>query len=125
MDLDQMRGVVRDMISVGMLDDLYDSNLRASPSHQIAERHSKIINELVTNAVDAAKKILKTIGNERMTQLVQDSLDLGRELAGDEAEQFYRDRIPEETFEMAAQIVEGFMRAPRGRPKAPKGDASL
>ena len=125
MDLDQMRGVVRDMISVGMLDDLYDSNLRASPSHHVADRHSKIINEMVTNAVEAAKKILRAIGNDQMTQLVRDSLDLGRELAGDEAEQFYRERISEEKFEMAAQIVEGFMKAPRGRAKSQsKGDAT-
>jgi len=126
MDLDQMRGVVRDMISVGMLDDLYDSNLRTSPSHHVAERHSKIINDMVTNAVEAAKKILRAIGNETMTKLVQDSLDLGRELAGDEAEQFYRDRIPEEAFEMAAQVVESFMKAPRGRAKPQtKGDTTI
>lgn len=107
-DLTGIRKLLRQMISVGMLEELYDQDISNLPDHLLKSSHSEIINSLVSRAMTTAERILDTIGKENFDALVHDSVSSGKELVGEEAQTLFARHIPADKMEEIQKIAEEF-----------------
>ena len=87
--------------------------LRERPSWK--DEHHKIIDSVAAEAVQAAREILQVVGEERMAELVTESIDIGRELVGDEAQRFYDERLDPQTVAGMKEVAKKFFLDPLGR----------
>lgn len=111
-DIEQIQALITSMISVGMLDDIYSINPRKIPPHEWKDKHHELINKIAKRAVGIAQEIIEAVGEEKMEELVKESLDLNKELVGDSAQEFYSSRIPEETREKIRFLAGKFIAEP-------------
>lgn len=122
-DIEQIRHIVGNMITVGMIDDMYATNLRYVPVHQWGDQHKQAIDTITTRAIQFGRKIIQEVGAEKMSQLVDDSLELNGELVGIDAMQFYLDRLDSDTMDKIRRIAGEFISSPLRDPDAPAAEA--
>ena len=115
MDLEQIRGIVAHMISDGMIGDQYSTNLRRLPVSEWQPEHREMIDRIAKNAVDTAREMLEAIGEDKLTFLTDDSLNMGKELVGKDAQKFYLDRLGEDDLKTLARFAQRFVEKPEGQ----------
>lgn len=118
MDLQQIRGMVIHMINQGLIEGMYGEQPINVRPDLWKEEHRALINDIATQAIQVAREIVSTIGEERTIQIVTDFKTLDRELVGPEAQKFYEDRLGTGVMTRLQQIAQSFFANPTG--KAPK-----
>lgn len=116
-DIEQIQALVASMISLGMLQDMYSTNLMKTPQQSWQKTHHRIVDRVTKNAMDYAVKIIEVVGQDTMEALVKESLELKRPLVGPEARDFYPGRISDEKRAKMAALRDEFVNDPLGRKK--------
>jgi ATP-dependent Zn protease len=94
-DLDKCRKLIRRGVSFGMIGEVFSEEVMSDHSI-LPDRVKEIIDRQIADGLAIARKILDTVGEDVMNQLVNDSLLLNSELTGTDALKFYQTRIPED-----------------------------
>jgi ATP-dependent Zn protease len=94
-DLDKCRKLIRRGVSFGMIGEVFSEEVMGDHSI-LPDRVKEIIDRQIADGLAIARKILDTVGEDVMNQLVNDSLLLNSELTGTDALKFYQTRIPED-----------------------------
>jgi ATP-dependent Zn protease len=108
-DFQQMRGLIAQMLSDGMIEDHYVLQPIEMRQEHLNQQQREICDAIFKSAITYARKGLQSIGNEKMGQIVSDALDLDRELVGQEAMDFYRERLSESDIAELENICNQFV----------------
>ncbi len=113
-DLEQIRAIVKNMITTGMLNDHYAISLSRISEQDLRPEHVDIIDKIAGRAVKTAQRLVEAIGSEKMAELVNESIAGNKELVGQEAQRFYLDRLSPELISKLNGIAQEFLEDPIG-----------
>jgi cell division protease FtsH len=131
-DLEQIRNMVTSMISSGLFDGMYSRRIFNHPQSKWDDKQTRVVDTIADRAVAAAREVLQTVGEDKMKVLVDDARKIDKELVGLEAQQFYLDRLGNDTLKAMQDVAHKFFLDPLGlgntaaapaAPETTEGDA--
>jgi ATP-dependent Zn protease len=113
-DIQNVRSLVRAMVSTGLLGDHYAVDLLDGGKNELTPKHIELIDTIARRAFNAAEQLLTSLGKERLELIVGQLKKLDRELVGPDATNFYRSLLTAEELKKLSEIAEAFFADPLG-----------
>lgn len=111
-DYGQIANVARKIVTSGMIDGHYAMSLDGLKNNELPADAVKLIEALGDRAVQVAYEVLSVVGTQTLQETSRDALDLGVELIGPAARQFFLDRVDATKLSRMQDIVTEFLKSP-------------